>query len=94
MKTIYLSKCDVSNEKLFFAKNDLRNLAYSSFNIYNKIYHKFENPTQGEHRSFLELIKLVNIFIQKEDKGNVIVLRNKNDYVGKMETILHDSSKF
>ena len=69
-------------------------MAFSSFKIYNKIDHKFENLTQNEHQAFLELIKLENIIIPKADKGNAIVLINKNEYVGKMEAILDDPSKF
>ena len=89
-----LSKFDVSNEKLFFAKNELRNLAFSSFKFYNKKDHKYENLTEDEHLAFLELLELENVIIQKADKGNVIVMINKNDYVDKMETILNDPSKF
>ena len=44
----------------FFAENELCNLAFSSFKIYNKIDHTFENLTPDEHRDFLELIKLEN----------------------------------
>ena len=38
-----LSKCDISNEKLLFAKKELRYLAFSSFKFFNEKYHKFEN---------------------------------------------------
>ena len=51
--------------------------------------HKFENLTEDEHQVFLELIELDNVVIQKADKGNVIVIIKKNDYVGKLETILN-----
>ena len=89
-----LSNVDISNDKLLFAKNELRNLAYSSYKFYNKKDHKFENLTEDEHNAFLELIELDSVVIQKADKGNVIVLINKTDYVDKMENILSDSSKF
>ena len=89
-----LSNCDISNDKLLFAKNELRNLAYSSYKFYNKRDHKFENLTEDEYNSFLELIDLDNVVIQKADKGNVIVLIDKTDYVEKMENILNDTSKF
>ena len=77
-----------------FAKNELHNLAFSSFKFYNKKDHTFENLTVDEHQAFLELLDLKNAVIQKADKGNVIVLINKTDYVEKMETILSDTSKF
>ena len=35
-----------------------------------------------------------SIVIIKPDKGNGIVILNKNDYLSKMETILQDSTKF
>ena len=49
MKTIcsntnfYTKTFPISNEKLLFAKNELRNLAFASFKFYNKKDHKFEN---------------------------------------------------
>ena len=89
-----LSEFDVTNEKLIFAKNELRNIALSSFNVYNKKNHKFENLTQDEHQAFLELLELENIIIQKGDKGNVVVLVNKKDYIDKIEGILNDPLKF
>ena len=89
-----LSKCDISNEKLFHAKNELRNLAFSSFKFYNKTDHKFENLSIDEHNAFLELLNLDNIVIQKADKGNLVVLVDKTDYINKMEEILNDISKF
>ena len=42
----------------------------------------------------LELSSLEHVIIQKADKGNVIVLVNKTDYVEKMEGILSDTTKF
>ena len=41
-----------------------------------------------------ELASLDNIVIQKADKGKVVVLSNKEDYVYQMNTILEDSTKF
>ena len=42
----------------------------------------------------IQLAFLKDIIIQKADKGNVIVLVNKSDYILKMESILSDTSKF
>ena len=89
-----LSKIDITNEQLIFAKNEVRNLALSSFKFYNKKDHKYENLTKDEYDAFLELTQLDNIVIQKADKGNVVVLINKTDYITKMEDILNDESKF
>ena len=35
-----------------------------------------------------------DIFITKPDKGSIVVILNKNDYVKKMGEILHDREKF
>ena len=77
-----------------FAKNELRNIAYASFKNYNKKDHKCENISAQEHKAFLELMELENIIIQKADKGNVVVLIDKNTYVTKLNNILSDKTKF
>ena len=41
-----------------------------------------------------DLIKNRDFVIQKPDKGNTVVILNKNDYISRMEVILNDSSKF
>ena len=56
--------------------------------------HKFENISKKEHKAFLELLDLENIVIQKADKGNVIVIIDKNTYITKMSSILNDDTKF
>ena len=74
------SGSNLSEEDLLFAKSDLRNVAYSSFRVYNRKYHKLHNITKSEHKAFLELKKLVEtekVVIQKADKGNVVVLLDK-----------------
>ena len=81
-------------ENLTFTKSDLKNIAFTSYRFYNKTNHKFDNITKDEHSAFLELLKLENIIIQKADKGNVVVIVDKNVYVDKMESILNDKFKF
>ena len=61
---------------------------------FNKKEHKFENISKQEHKAFLELLDLENIIIQKADKGNVIVVIDKNSYITKMNSILSDDTKF
>ena len=41
-----------------------------------------------------DLIKNRDLVIQKADKGNTVVILNKNDYLPKMKVILRDSFKF
>ena len=53
-----------------------------------------ENISEEERNALLELASLENVVIQKADKGNVIVVVNKTDYIQKMEGLLSDTSKF
>ena len=41
-----------------------------------------------------DLIKNRDLVIQKDDKGNTVIILNINDYISKMKVILSDSSKF
>ena len=75
-------------------RNELRQIAFSSFKTYNKKEHKFESISKAEHKAFSELLDLKNIIIQKADKGNVIVIIDKNTYITKMNSILDDDTKF
>ena len=60
-----ISKFDIKNDDLLFAKDELRNIAYTSFKTYNKKDHKFDNISVQEHRAFFELMELEDIIIQK-----------------------------
>ena len=72
-----LSQADKDNKDILFVKNELRNIAYSSFKVYNKKDHRFDNISKKEHSALLELLKLDNIIISKADKGNVVVILGK-----------------
>ena len=48
----------------------------------------------SEHLALKDLIKNRDLVIQKADKGNTIVILNKNDHISGMKVILNDSSKF
>ena len=41
-----------------------------------------------------DLIKNRDLVLQRADKGNTVVILNKNDYISKFKVILGDSSKF
>ena len=62
-------------------KSNLRSVAYNSLKFYNRKKKKLENISQEEHSALRELASLDNVIIQKADKGNVIVLLNRTDYV-------------
>ena len=84
----------VKPDELDEFKNKLRSLSLQSLKFYNRKKKKLENISEDEHNALLELASLNDIVIQKADKGNVIVLVNKSDYIEKMEAILSDTSKF
>ena len=50
-------------DKLVFAKNELRHIAYSFFTMYKKKDRKFENISRLEHKAVLELLALEDIII-------------------------------
>ena len=84
----------VKNNEFELFKCKLRTLSLQSLKFYNRKKKKLENISEDEHNALLELASLDNVIIQKADKGNVIVLVNKTDYIRKMEGILKDTSKF
>ena len=89
-----VSKIGLNGEDNLFAKNELKNIAFSSFKFYNQKGHKFENITKEEYMAISQLLEIDSIIIQKADKGNVIVIVDKNVYIDKMESILSDKQKF
>ena len=82
----------MSNEDLDFVKTKTKETALSSFRQYNK------NPQQNLSKE--ELTALTNlsikndILIQKSDKGNSVVILDKDTYVTRMENLLKDERKF
>ena len=81
------------DNKLFF-KNSLKETCFSSFNNYNKSKQNNMNITKEEFNALKELKNVENLIIQKSDKGNSVVLIDKEIYVGKMKSILNDKQKF
>ena len=72
----------------------LKDVGLSSFRLYNRKDHRFENLTPSEYDAFLGLASNENLVIQKADKGNTVVIIDKLSYVQKMEELLSDTSKF
>ena len=58
-------------------KSKIKNVGLSSFRLYNKKDHRFENLTEDEYEAFLSLKSNKNIIIQKADKGNSVVNAQK-----------------
>ena len=52
------------------------------------------NLSKEEHFALKNLVKNKDLVIQEADKGNTVVILNKNDYSLKMKKIQSDTSKF
>ena len=75
-----------------FVKTRLKNIAYST---YEQTKRQLEsNLSLNELNALKQLSRQKDIIIQKADKGNTVVIVDKNTYVDKMNSILKDTSKF
>ena len=65
---------DNKDESLLQLKNKIKDVGLSSYRIYIKKDHRYENLSQEEYVAFINLINNKNIIIQKADKGNIVVI--------------------
>ena len=72
-------------------KSRLQDCAYSSFKQVLKIFDK--NLPDEEIKALKNLIENKDLVIQKPDKGNAIVILNKNDYISRLNGILDENLK-
>ena len=82
------------SESLLHLICKIKDIGLSSFRLYNKTDHRYENLTDKEYDAFIQLSGNKNIIIQKADKGNTVVIVDKDVYVSKIEVLLKDTSKF
>ena len=82
----------LSNGDLDFVKTKIKYAALSSFRFYNANIP--QNLSDEELEALEKLSKDNNLVVQKADKGNFVVLVDKDVYVNYMENILKDQSKF
>ena len=74
-------------------KSKLLDTAFTSYNVFERI-RPVGNLNEAELNALENLTKNKNLVIQKADKGNTVVIINKNDYKTKIKNILSDSTKF
>ena len=82
----------LSNEDLDFVKTETKETALSSFRQYNK--NPQQNLSKEELAALTNLSKNQDIAIQKSDKGNSVVIVDKDTYIKRMENLLSDQKKF
>ena len=82
----------LSNGDLDFVKTKIKDAAQSPFRFYNA--NVPQNLSDKELEALDRLSKNKNLVIQKADKGNSMVLVDRDVYVKHMENSLKDNTKF
>ena len=70
----------------------MKKVAWSSFTEYNFL--KELNLSRAEYQALKNLSSNESLVIHKSDKGNSVVMVNRDDYVRKMQEMVDDGSKF
>ena len=83
---------EMPNEDREFIKTRLKDSAFTSFQLYN--YNSEINLTKNERLALNNLSSSKNMIIQRSDKGNSIVLLDKDKYLEGMSKILSNNAKF
>ena len=83
-----------SSVDLASVKARLQDTAFTSYSAFNKDNSPPSNLSKNEFESLCKLKNENNLVIQKADKGNTIVILDKDSYLKSVETLLKDSSKF
>ena len=81
----------LSNEDFDFVKTKTKQTALSSFRQYNK---NSQQNLSKELAALASLSKNKDIVIQKSDKGNCVVIVDKETYIMRMGNLLSDQRKF
>ena len=77
---------NLPSEKRDFLKNKVKDICFSTLNS--------TNLTKSECKFLKELIQRKDLVIQKADKGNTVVITNRENYLKGMTSLLSDNSKF
>ena len=84
----------IKREDLIHLKSKVKEIGLSFYRTYNSKNHRFANISEDEYNAFISLSSNKNLVMQKADKGNTVVILNREDYIDKMEMLLSDTSKF
>ena len=82
----------LSNEDLHFVKAKTKETALSPYRSYNN--NVPQNLSKEEIAALQNLSENKDLIIQKSDKGNSVVIVQRQDYLDKMNDILSDQNKF
>ena len=82
---------DAHNKGFDFFRCSLKHLALNSFYSNKPIT---PNISKEEENALKNLSNDKSIVIMKPDKGNGVVLMNKDEYISKVKEVLNDTSKF
>ena len=83
---------DIPRTDRDFIQGRLRDRAFTSYRNVGKNIDR--NLSNEEHFALKNLVKNKDLIIQEADKGNTVVILNKNDYNLKTKKILSDTSTF
>ena len=87
-----VAKLPVSDNVLERLKVEIKREAFSSYDNYS-LWNEI-NISKEEHVALKGLSTNNDLIIQKSDKGNSVVLLNRNDYIKRLNKMLSDSSIF
>ena len=83
-----------SSVDLATVKAHFQDTAFTSYSAFNKDNSPPSNLSKNEFESLCKLKNEHNLVIQMADKGNTIVILDKDSYLKSVKTLLKDSSKF
>ena len=84
---------DLTTSQSSSIKSKLLDTAFTSYKFFER-KRPVSNLNEAELNALKNHTKNKNLVIQKADKGNTVVIINKNDYKTKIKNMLSDSTKF
>ena len=80
------------NEDKEFVESRRKDSTFTKFQLYN--YKSEINLTKNEQFALNNLSNSRNIVMEKSDKGNSVVLLDKDRYLERMSKLLNNNAKF